>query len=1127
MAAIFQIRRGTSNISIADGELYIHQGSGSLQFGSGSNNAITLLPLNVPVVGNINLIGNISASGDVKIGGNIYLGDNLANDSVNVNSPFSGSIIPSGSNIFDLGSSTNIYRNLYVNVISASSLSVPALSLITGSVGNLAYFDTTNSLKTAIPIHVVNSQNTITIGTTAYNGTQPERLMVDANTSYNIATFQTSQQNSYAEVNIKNFGSGSNASADLVIWNDVGTESSSYVDFGINSSNYSAGNVGYGGDGYLINAGNDLYVGSLLSGSHGHLHLFGGNLWQSSSISIYNDGTIGINTDKFNNNISTIPTNGFAVEISGSVKFDNDIFVSGAISSSTISSILSATASLNSYTSSISASLASVNSYTSSLKGALSITGSNLTVLGNLLVQGTTTTVNSTQVQLSSSILTLDAGGTVNGGIYVNDTIGTTATGSLLWNVNTNYWMVGVSGSESQILTAGGMNVISSSTQITNLGYTTTSSFNTYTASISTASIENRFATLASITSSYNQVTASLNAETASIESRFITLASVTGALNTETASIEARFTTLQTLTASYSSSIGQINAETASIEARFLILAGVTASFNTFTGSTYTTFSSSTATRLAAVEYTASILTPSGAVQQFAGLNVFTSSAQAQLTALGNLTASYNQFTASNNNTSLNSFTASNANTSLNAATASYATTGSNQFNGNQTITGSLNVTNSITGSLFGTASYALNGSSNAILYQTASASSTWVFNHFLQTKYPVVTVYDNTDSIIIPQSVTANDSGSLTITFSSPRTGTAVASKGGYVGSVVSSATTATALATGRNINGTLFDGTQNITIPNLVSGSSQISYTGLLNIPAGIVSGSSQILSGITLVSGSSQIDITQTTNYTTFSSSIAYSISSSVASTNWVNISSKPAGLVSGSSQVNFTQLSGISSGIVSSSAQVTPLLPSGVVSGSSQVNFTQLSGISSGIVSSSAQVTPLLPSGVVSGSSQIGNYVATITGTANQITVAGSGTSNAAVTLSLPQNIATTSDVTFNNITASAGIRAVGDIIAYYSSDERLKENITPIPNALSKVQLISGNTYDWKEGFDNIHPHKGNDVGVIAQEIEKVLPQVVINRDNGYKAVDYEKIVPLLIEAIKELSDKIDRLENK
>ena len=75
----------------------------------------------------------------------------------------------------------------------------------------------------------------------------------------------------------------------------------------------------------------------------------------------------------------------------------------------------------------------------------------------------------------------------------------------------------------------------------------------------------------------------------------------------------------------------------------------------------------------------------------------------------------------------------------------------------------------------------------------------------------------------------------------------------------------------------------------------------------------------------------------------------------------------------------------------------------------------------------------------------------------------------------------------------------------------MKENIIPIPNALTKVNQISGNTYDWKEGFEEIHNHKGNDVGVIAQEIEAVLPQLVVNRDNGYKAVQYEKIIPLLI----------------
>jgi hypothetical protein len=57
-----------------------------------------------------------------------------------------------------------------------------------------------------------------------------------------------------------------------------------------------------------------------------------------------------------------------------------------------------------------------------------------------------------------------------------------------------------------------------------------------------------------------------------------------------------------------------------------------------------------------------------------------------------------------------------------------------------------------------------------------------------------------------------------------------------------------------------------------------------------------------------------------------------------------------------------------------------------------------------------------------------------------------------------------------------------------------------------------------------LHSYKGHDVGVIAQEIEKVLPEVVTTRDNGYKAVKYEKIVPLLIEAIKEQQEQIDEL---
>jgi hypothetical protein len=105
-----------------------------------------------------------------------------------------------------------------------------------------------------------------------------------------------------------------------------------------------------------------------------------------------------------------------------------------------------------------------------------------------------------------------------------------------------------------------------------------------------------------------------------------------------------------------------------------------------------------------------------------------------------------------------------------------------------------------------------------------------------------------------------------------------------------------------------------------------------------------------------------------------------------------------------------------------------------------------------------------------------------------------------------------------------------DVVAFSTSDKRLKENIKPLDSALDKVLQISGVEFDWKELTEEekktIHGNEGHDVGVIAQEIEEVLPEVVTTRDSGYKAVKYEKIVPLLIEAIKEQQQQIEELKN-
>jgi hypothetical protein len=110
------------------------------------------------------------------------------------------------------------------------------------------------------------------------------------------------------------------------------------------------------------------------------------------------------------------------------------------------------------------------------------------------------------------------------------------------------------------------------------------------------------------------------------------------------------------------------------------------------------------------------------------------------------------------------------------------------------------------------------------------------------------------------------------------------------------------------------------------------------------------------------------------------------------------------------------------------------------------------------------------------------------------------------------------------IDASGNGRFIGDVVAYSSSDERLKDNKKNIDNALEKVESLNGVEFDWNDKQD---VYEGHDIGVIAQEVEKIAPELVSTRDNGYKAVKYEKLVPLLIEAVKELSEKVKILENK
>ena len=105
---------------------------------------------------------------------------------------------------------------------------------------------------------------------------------------------------------------------------------------------------------------------------------------------------------------------------------------------------------------------------------------------------------------------------------------------------------------------------------------------------------------------------------------------------------------------------------------------------------------------------------------------------------------------------------------------------------------------------------------------------------------------------------------------------------------------------------------------------------------------------------------------------------------------------------------------------------------------------------------------------------------------------------------------------------TANFYCQGDVVAYASSDKRLKDNITPITDAITKVTKLGGYEFDWSNNQD---VYKGHDYGVIAQEVEEIFPELVQTRQDGYKAVKYDKLTAVLIEAIKEQQKQIDELK--
>jgi hypothetical protein len=292
----------------------------------------------------------------------------------------------------------------------------------------------------------------------------------------------------------------------------------------------------------------------------------------------------------------------------------------------------------------------------------------------------------------------------------------------------------------------------------------------------------------------------------------------------------------------------------------------------------------------------------------------------------------------------------------------------------------------------------------------------------------------------------------------------------------------------------------------------------------------SGFTGVVTAPTMPTGTANTTLATTAYVSNFVNN-SYTLNSSISG----NAGTVTNGLYSSGSYSNPSWLTSISGSIVSgnisgNAANITGTYGGSLTSGqvTTALGFTPynssnpsgyISGITSSMVTSALGYTPYNssnPSGYITSS-------ASITGTATNITA-----------YTINQSVGTGNNVQFNTIgvgtspdTANTGsIRATNNITAYYS-DERLKTKLGPIENAVDKVLSLNGFYHQANEiaqalGYDVIR-----EVGLSAQQVQKVMPEVVAPApiDDKYLTVRYERLVPLLVEAIKELKQEIEELK--
>jgi hypothetical protein len=179
-----------------------------------------------------------------------------------------------------------------------------------------------------------------------------------------------------------------------------------------------------------------------------------------------------------------------------------------------------------------------------------------------------------------------------------------------------------------------------------------------------------------------------------------------------------------------------------------------------------------------------------------------------------------------------------------------------------------------------------------------------------------------------------------------------------------------------------------------------------------------------------------------------------------------------------------------------------------------------------ILGNGSQLTGIDATQIVSGTSN-----AKVVTSGGNISVSVGGTSNVAVFattgLAVTGIVSATGNITGGNLSVGTGnitsgnISATGDVIAQNVnslSDASLKANVAPIENAGQVVEALNGVGYDWVDG-------SGHAYGLIAQDVEQVVPEAVKTGEDGIKSVNYSMLIPFLIESVKQLSEQVAELK--